>query len=96
MQKDDCMQEKCIHNKMNPNFMEGCPTCSKCGCEPQRINPSCNICIACENGEGYIRGGDKKEINVMEILIPIEVVEGMEVRMEQPKDKVDNNGKIPK
>ena len=66
--KDECLQEKCQHNKNNPQlkgitkqFIVGlCPVCDACGCESNVVDDDCDNCKICENKEGYIRSGQPK------------------------------------
>lgn len=64
MKLDDCLQERCAHCPLNNSIPDKirtealmmCPVCRKCGAPKHKINPDCKECIACENGEGYLRG----------------------------------------
>jgi hypothetical protein len=60
---DECLQEKCSHNKMNIDIdkknrklmLSLCPMC-ECGAVSNIINKNCKKCICCENDPDYVRG----------------------------------------
>lgn len=66
---DECLQEKCSHNKMNIDIdkknrklmLSLCPMC-ECGATSNIINKNCDKCIRCENDSDYVRGKNSKLI----------------------------------